>query len=169
VFFSQSKGGFVMNYKKLICVTIAVCLLLSLSSAAKQSSEASGSCKVGDDGRPVSVVLRATDDEEGFLRCTDSDNDTEMYIELEYVVIEDTYAWFAGVCTEDGANLTGRWLFGAVHDGGSPGKLVDHIWWEWLPESDDVEEIAKSKVENLDIPSENKPITSGDIEVTDFD
>jgi hypothetical protein len=117
----------------------------------------------------VSVNLNVTDDDDGFLRCTSSDDDTEMYIELEYTAIDGDYAWFAGICTEDGENFTGKWLFGAVHDGGTPGKLVDHIWWEWLPDSDDVEEVAQSKVENFEIPAKNKPISSGDIKVNDYD
>jgi hypothetical protein len=100
----------------------------------------------------MSVNLQVTDDDDGFLRCTRSDDDTEMYIELEYTAIDGKYAWFAGICTEDGER-----------------KLVDHVWWEWLPDSDDVEDVAKSKVENFEIPAKNKPINSGDIKVNDYD
>jgi hypothetical protein len=158
-----------MSGKKLILVLVVTCLLSNLTLMAKQSNDASGRATVVDNNQQVTVHLKATEDDDGFLQCTSSDNDTEMYIELEYIEIDGKYAWFAGMCTKDGSNFTGRWFFGAVHDGGNPGKLVDHIWWEWLPESDDVEEIAKSKVENLEIPSDNKPIESGDIEVNDYD
>ncbi|MHC4843238.1 MAG: hypothetical protein ACYTEE_05500 [Planctomycetota bacterium] len=157
-----------MNGKKIHLITILICLFCHLTAVAKQPSEASGRFNVTNDNQQMSVNLKVTDDD-GFLRCTSSDNDTEMYIEVEYSEIDGKYAWFAGICTEDGANFTGKWLFGAVHDGGTPGKLVDHVWWEWLPDSDDVEDVAKSKVENLEIPADNKPIGSGDIKVNDYD
>ncbi|MHC4152206.1 MAG: hypothetical protein ACYSSP_08920 [Planctomycetota bacterium] len=158
-----------MNGKNLISVLTVICLLFCMTVIAKQSSNASGRFKVTNDNKQMSVNLQVTDDDDGFLRCTRSDDDTEMYIELEYTAIDGKYAWFAGICTEDGENFTGKWLFGAVHDGGTPGKLVDHVWWEWLPDSDDVEDVAKSKVENFEIPAKNKPINSGDIKVNDYD
>jgi len=157
-----------MAAKKIILVLTLLCLLLSVTVLAKQTNEARGRFKVKDDNKNVTVNLKVTEDGDGFLRCTKSDNDVEMYIDIEYAEIDGKYAWFAGICTEDGENFTGKWLFGVVHDGGTPGKLVDHIWWEWLPESDNVEDIAKSKVENLEIPSGNKTINSGDIKVNDY-
>ncbi len=101
----------------------------------------------------------------GFFHWWLEDGSRETYVEAVYVKVDGNYAWFAGKCTKDSADLAGRWLFIAAHDGGMPGRLTDHIWWEWLPDTPDAESIAKAKVENLETPASNKPIISGDIVV----
>jgi hypothetical protein len=101
----------------------------------------------------------------GFFRYSDSKGKT--HIKIGHGKIDGEYAWFAGECTESPEDKNGRWFFGAVRDGGEPGHLVDLIWWEWLAKSKDAESIAKSKVRNMEIPSQRQKIQSGNIKVSD--
>lgn len=105
------------------------------------------------------------DSAKGWLRLWSADGSRETKVDLVYLRVDGEYAWLAGECKEDTDGLQGRWVFLAVHDGGKPGRLVDHIWLEWLGEGAEGRAEAKSKVENLDTPAESKSIESGDIEV----
>lgn len=93
------------------------------------------------------------------------DTGEETYVDVVYVKVSGAYGWFAGKCTKDTGEMIERWLFLAVHDGGSPGRLVDHIWWEWLPDTGEAETIAREKIENLEKPADNQSIKTGDITV----
>jgi len=103
----------------------------------------------------------------GWLRLRSSDGSRETKVDLVYLKVDGEYAWAAGECTEDTDGLEGRWLFIAVHDGGKPGRLVDQLWMEWLDEGAKGRQQAKSKVDNLETPSESKSIESGDLKVED--
>ena len=102
----------------------------------------------------------------GFFRLSLEKQDQTTYVDVRYVSIADDFVWFAGNCTKGSGDFTGRWIFIAANDGGRPGKLVDHIWWEWLPDTQNAENIAKRKVENLEKPAYNKPIETGEITVS---
>lgn len=128
---------------------------VQISADTNKYTWAEFSTRQGKDG------LSAT----GSLHLWSEDNSRQTYVNLAYLNVDGEYAWFAGQCTNDNGSLTGRWLFVAVHDGGNPGRLADHIWWEWLPNSPDAEAVAKSKVENLEKPADNKSIKAGNIVV----
>jgi len=158
-----------MNTRIKFTVLIALALILILP-AWLQAAGARGDISISDDGRELQakfkMMLTNSDDTgSGFFQY--SDGQSTILIEVTCLKIDGEYAWFAGKCTKNGADKMGRWFFAVVHDGGNPGRLVDHIWWEWIAESDNAESIAKSKVENMEIPSERKLITEGDIKVSD--
>ncbi len=90
--------------------------------------------------------------------------DEEVFIHVHYLRFEESYAWFAGQVTQDSTSREGRWLFAAVHDGGS----VSHLWWQWFGQGDDAERRAREKVQNLEIPDRNVPIKSGNLSVECF-
>ena len=149
-------------------LALIVSALVFTFSASSQGAKASGEISISDDGGEVQAKLQITTGENedsagGYFQYLD-DGD-KVYIEVTGVKIDGEYAWFAGKCIEGGAGYSGRWLFVAVHDGGKPGRLVDQIWWEWIPAGDNAESIAKSKVRNMRVPSERKDIQSGDIKV----
>ncbi|MHC4068849.1 MAG: hypothetical protein ACYS18_08605 [Planctomycetota bacterium] len=102
---------------------------------------------------------------EGLFRLWVDNNGKKTFVSLKYLRVDGEYAWFAGKCTRDSGGMEGRWLFLAVHDGGGIGRLLDHIWWEWLPATPDAENIAENKVESFEKPGSNRPIKSGDIVV----
>ena len=164
-----------MNTKEAILVVCFFSLLIvvpvfSLQFVSSHSNNAAGKITIADDNGG-SVDFKAVDGKDGqpstgYLRLKSGDGSKETEAEVKYVNVDGDYAWFAGQCTRDSGGLTGRWFFAAVHDGGTPGKLVDHIWFDWLPDTADAEAVAKSKVENFAKPSSNKPITTGDIVVT---
>ena len=156
-----------MNLKRFTFALVMFSLVLSVPALA---NSASGEVKISsgaDKGVVKFNVVEGANSKagDGFLHFSLAKSKEEIHIKVSYVKVDGEYAWFAGECTQDGVSQIGLWFFGAVHDGGKPGKLVDHIWWEWLPDSEDAESIAGSKVENLEIPSENKTITDGDITV----
>ena len=133
----------------------------SVRGKVEVSAERSEHCRIelrvsGADGE---------DSAKGRLRLWSADGSRETKVDLVYLRVDGEYAWLAGECKEDTDGLQGRWVFLAVHDGGEPGRLVDHIWMEWLGEGQAGMAQAKSKVENLDTPAESKSIESGDIEV----
>jgi len=97
------------------------------------------------------------------------DGSEEIYVDVVYVKVDGEYVWFAGKCTEASGELVGRWFFLAAHDGGDPGRLVDHVWWEWLPDTADAETIAERKVNNLEKPANNKSIENGNVVVNFYD
>jgi len=107
----------------------------------------------------------------GLFHLWRDDQTKGIYLELAYLLVDDDYAWFASRCTkdEDDGKLVGRWLFIVVHDGGTPGRLVDHLWCEWLPATKDAEQIAMRKVKNLEKPKMNRPIGDGNIVVNSYD
>lgn len=97
------------------------------------------------------------------------DGSEEIYVDVVYVKVDGEYAWFAGKCSKASGELVGRWLFLAAHDGGDPGRLVDHIWWEWLPDTADAQAVAERKVNNLKKPASNKSIKAGNVVVNFYD
>ena len=149
----------------LILITLYLVIVFAASS---QGGTASGEVSISDGGNKLQAKLKiATIGNEnsidGFLQYHDEYD--KVLIDVTSLKVDGEYAWFAGKCVEGGADYSGRWLFGAVHDGGKPGRLVDQIWWEWIPAGDNAESIAKSKVRNMQVPSERKDIQSGDIKV----
>jgi len=145
---------------------------IPLLSTAKAScsNEASGNIEVLDAGVRLDVEFEAreaagSNSGGGFFHYESADHSTKLAAEVFYVKVDDEYAWFAGRCVRDRGDLAGRWFFAAVHDGGTPGSLADHIWWDWLPEGPDAEKTAKRKVENLERPVSNKPVKAGNIVV----
>ena len=106
----------------------------------------------------------------GIIRQWHEGKDSEgLSVEISYMHVDGKYAWFAGKCIEDkGIGMNGRWLFIAVNDGGEPGKLVDHLWCEWLADTKDAEAIAKRKVESLEKPCENIMIKDGNIVINNY-
>lgn len=163
-----------MKTRKII-LAVSVCLLfvgfpLLSTATASCSNEASGNVEVSSAGARLDVefAIRETANSEsgaGFFHYESTDRSTKLAAEVFYVKVDDEYAWFAGRCVRDRGDLAGRWFFAAVHDGGTPGSLADHIWWDWLPEGPGAEKTAKSKVENLERPVSNKPIKAGNIVV----
>ena len=164
-----------MNIKANLSVAALVLLAITTLafSQAKTSAginQVTGKVQVldeADEYTSVEVEVRKQQDQpaEGSFRLSVDNNGRKTFVNLEYLKVDGEYAWFAGKCTEDSGGMAGRWLFIAVHDGGGIGRLLDHIWWEWLPPVPDAENIAKSKVENFEKPGSNKPIQSGDIVV----
>ncbi|MFC1738331.1 hypothetical protein ACFL1G_04675 [Planctomycetota bacterium] len=159
-----------MVKKRFVLTLVLFSLVISVCASGKENNSAIGQIRVSDNKEGGLAKLKALagddiDSSEGFFHYLPADGTGEVRIKLAYVKVDGKYAWFAGECTQNGVNLIGRWFFGAVHDGGKPGKLVDHIWWEWLPDSDNARSVAKSKVENFEIPAENKTIIDGDIAV----
>ena len=137
-------------------------------SAGKVSAQLNVSC---DGEEQLEVKLKAVEVNngvrgKGYFRCL-PEQGGRIYAKVVYVTVDGDYAWVAGECTDSDTDMEGRWFFLVAHDGGKPGQDVDHIWWDWLADSDDDEEIARKKVENLQTPSNNRPIESGDIEVKD--
>jgi len=162
-----------MNYKKTKFVSVtflSIATTLLLANCA-WANTVSGKIKVLDDTNKIALtefeITKKTTDQSvtGSLSWETENGDTDNYIEIKYVNIDGQYAWFAGKCTQSTEEMADRWLFIAVHDGGTPGNLVDHIWCQWLDSGPDAESIAKEKVENLEKPTNNKPIKSGNIEV----
>ena len=114
-----------------------------------------------EEGKPARGII--------YSRHEDTEAEKGLYIEVTYLHIDDDYVWFAGKCFEDSdMEKQGRWLFMVVHDGGEPGKLVDHLWCEWLVDTKDAAAIAKRKVENLAKPKHNRLIMNGEIVVTAY-
>jgi len=165
-----------MRISKTFSILTVVSLILAVpvfseKLTAAPANSASGKVEiVSSDDQTASAefkanVGKAQQPANGFFRVSAEDKGTETYVDVVYVKVDGDYAWFAGKCTRDSEGLMGRWFFIVVHDGGKPGRLADHIWWDCLPDTDDAESIAKEKVENFEIPESNKPIKSGDIEV----
>ena len=101
----------------------------------------------------------------GFLRLTIAENDKASFIKIVNLKINGSYAWFSGKCTSSDSDKLGNWLFVAIHDGGTPGEIADHIWWQWLGSGDKAKSPAARKVENFEKPAENKIIKTGNITV----
>jgi len=164
-----------MNIQKAILILAALSLTAAvpLSLRAEEpalASNAKGTVQVSDEGGNAYIEFEVQEGKDnkaasGSFHFRLDDGSRDSYVEVAYVKVDGEYAWFAGDCTRDNAGMAGRWLFIAVHDGGRPGRLVDHIWLEWLPKTPDAENIAKRKVENLEKPANNKPIKTGDIVV----
>ena len=169
-----------MAYGKTICLIIALTLLATGSSLSKgnYASKEKLIWRViysDQNNQDTSLALKVrkkenTEQTEAFFHTWQKSQEEGLIVKLTYLKVEDNYAWFAGKCTEDKSErgLKDRWLFIVVHDGGKPGKLVDHLWCEWLKDTNDAEKIARRKVENLEKPKKHKPIKEGDI-VVDFD
>jgi len=146
-------------------MVLAVFALILILPARLYAAETKGEVLVSDDGTELHTKFKITLNDSGnsgngFFQY--SDEQSTVRIKVKYLKVDGEYAWFAGKCVEDGIDKLDRWFFAVVHDGGKPGNIADHIWWEWL---DNTESIAKSKVENLEIPSERKQIKDGDITV----
>ncbi|MBN1795861.1 MAG: hypothetical protein JW804_04245 [Sedimentisphaerales bacterium] len=149
-------------------VLIALTVILILP-AWLHAAEVRGEISISNNGSSLHTQFKMVLSDEGtgsgFFQY--SDGESTVRIKVTCLKIDGEYAWFAGKCVEGPMDNLNNWFFGVVHDGGQPGRLVDQLWWEWISESDDAESIAKSKVENLEIPSERKVIESGDIKVSD--
>ena len=169
-----------MNIKRTILVVTVFSLVTAvpLFSEEKMSARAnnmSGKIQVSDDnGAKPWVQFRTQQGKNnrpagGSFQYRPEGKSKETYVDVVYVKVDGEHGWLAGKCTRDGTDLVGRWLFLAAHDGGTPGRLVDHIWWEWLPNTADAESIAKRKVENLEKPANSKSIISGNIVVNFYD
>ena len=169
-----------MNVRKIILVVCVFSLGAVLSAFSQQSkselaNKAMGEVEISaDNGESAWAEFRVSDatsqsSASGFFHYWLDDKSKESYVEMAYVKVDGEYAWFAGKCSKSSENLTGRWFFAAVHDGGMPGNLVDHIWWDWLADTPNAESIAKEKVENMERPTANKPIESGDVTVRFYD
>jgi hypothetical protein len=155
------------KFKSLILVASALFFLIETPAL---SVEIKGEVTLSDNGKMVPAELKTTGNNfqgpaNGFFQY--SENGRKIVITVTYLKTDGEYAWFAGKCTGDGVDYTGRWFFAAVHDGGTPGRLVDHLWWEWISDSDNARSIAESKVRNMRVPSERKKIQSGDIKISD--
>jgi len=165
-----------MSITKTILVVGVSCIVAAIPVFSQQKVSASpnnvtGKVQISDNSSGnVSVEFKAYEEKgdqpaKGYFHLWLDDESEETFVDGVYVSVDDEYAWFAGRCTKDTGDLTGRWLFVAVHDGGSPGRLVDHLWWQWLPDTTDAENIAREKVENIETPADNQPIEAGNITV----
>jgi len=146
----------------------------SLPAASSKKDTVDAKVQVADDGNSTWIELQAEATQngrtaQGELQVLADGNNLETMVDLSYLAVEGDYAWLAGECTKDNSGQTGNWLFVAVHDGGQPGRLVDHFWLEWLGSGDAGRSAAKQKVESRDKPAENKTIEAGDIQVSDYD
>jgi len=158
-----------MKLKKQI-LALSILVLIVSFPAVLQAAKAEGSIKVADAGAALQAKFKmlttGQGSANGFFQYSTANKKEQVRITVSYLKIDGKYAWFAGECTADGVGNIGNWFFGVVHDGGTPGRLVDQIWWEWIPDSNQAKAQAKRKVENLEIPSDNKKIQAGDIKVT---
>ena len=159
--------------EKILIITVTVFFLAGTgtANAASPANNATGKLQIVDDGgRAASVRFDASEACEGqpakgSLTCSFIDQAQPNSVKIQIVKIDGQFAWLAGQCIS--GDLSGRWFFVVVHDGGQPGRLVDHIWWEWLPAGAD-ENTARTKVENLEKPAGNKSITDGNIVVSSY-
>ncbi len=154
-----------------IVVTVFFLAGTGISNAASLVNNVTGKLQIVEDGgSAASVQFDASEASEsqpagGSLTCSFADQSQPNSVKIQFVKIDGQFAWLAGQCTS--GDLNGRWLFVVAHDGGQPGSLVDHIWWEWLPAGTG-ENAARSKVENLEKPADNKSITDGNIVVSSY-
>lgn len=164
-----------MHFQKTILLMTIFSLMMAVPAFSKQGkNNISGKVKVCGDDASVWIELRADSAKNslaasGSLRCWQDDKSKETCADVVYMKVDGSYGWLAGKCTTDSSGLAGRWFFMAVHDGGTPGHLADHLWLDWLPDTPDAESIAKGKVENLEKPANNKSIETGDIVVVPCD
>ncbi len=169
-----------MDIRKIVLVSGVLLLAIAslsnpaLPAASSKKDSVEGRVQVADDdGNSTWIELQAEAKQDGKtaqgeLQVLADGNNLETMVDLAYLAVEGDYAWLAGECTKDNGGQTGKWLFVAVHDGGQPGRLVDHLWLEWLGPGAAGETTAKQKVESRDKPAENKTIESGDIQVNDY-
>jgi len=156
---------------------IIPCVLFSSEkTAATQEKVIWQVCFSGETDKNIWMNFKAhkegnSNPAKGLFHLWRDDETKGIWLELAYLLVDDDYAWFASRCTEDkdDGKLAGRWLFIVVHDGGAPGRLVDHFWCEWLPATKNAEQLARRKVKNLERPKENKPIGAGNIVVNSYD
>lgn len=86
------------------------------------------------------------------------------YVDIQYVKVEGEDAYFAGpVTTASQASWVGNWISAAVHDGGEPAYMVDHVWGIFT----DIN-TAKYNVAYKVMPSQF-PVTSGNIQVHTYE
>jgi hypothetical protein len=147
------KRGRIMHFQKTILLLTIFSLMMAVPAFSKQGkNNVSGKVKVSGDDASVWIELRADGAKNslaasGSLRCWQNNKSKETSADVVYMKVDGSYGWLAGKCTRDSGNLTGRWFFMAVHDGGTPGHLADQLW------------------ENLEKPANNKSIETGDIVV----
>ncbi len=155
-----------------IAFVVLVLVFPVFSGQSKISSHVTGKIEVKDDSNTVRVVFEAREaaenrPAEGTLNL--DVNGSEAEFEIRYVKVDGSYAWFAAKCTDSSSIRNGQWIFLLVNDGGTPGNLLDHIWWEWVGEGPSAEAVACEKVENIEKPAANKPVETGDIVVYDYE
>jgi len=154
-----------------VCLMVAVLSVPASANGVGSVDTVSGKVQVLDDEGTAWAEFKAAKEKDGgaaggTFHWWLADGSKEAFIEVVYVTVDEEYGWFAGKCTRySDSSLADRWFFVAVHDGGEPGRLVDHIWWELLPAAQDAESLAKEKVDNLEVPAENKAIEDGEIVV----
>ena len=150
-------------------LVLSALIVIQIFPAFIYAASANGQITVSQGSKIFDVKLNMDDtkSDKGFIQSVDQGSGDSVRIQISYITIDGEYAWFAGKCTDGRADKIGEWLFGVVHDGGKPGNLVDHLWWEWIGDGDDAEAKARAKVDNLQIPSGRKAVQSGDIKIGD--
>ena len=160
-----------MHFRKTISLLVIFLLMMSIPAFSKQGkNNVSGKVKVSGDDASVWIDFTAAGAKNsraigGSFCCQPDGEGKKTCANVVYMKVDGRYAWLAGKCTSDSSGLAGRWFFMAVHDGGTPGYLADHLWLDWLPDTPDAESVAKRKVENLEKPANNKSIEAGNIVV----
>jgi hypothetical protein len=57
--------------------------------------------------------------------------------DVKYVRVDGAYAYFGASCTYDSdASTVGRWKYGKVLDGGTPGTAGDYLGFTWGTEAE---------------------------------
>ena len=160
------------NLLKILAVGIVSCLILT-SNAFSASGRVAGKVQTEIEGESARLQLKILEGESStgkrFFKYKLADSSETVFVKVKYLRIDDGYAWFAGKALPGKSSTrSNQWVFAVVHDGGIPGELVDHMWWQWLGEGDDAEKQAKEKVEELEQPEQNYPIESGDLVVENY-
>ena len=164
--------------------TMTICLALLIVAGAPTVTRMSTCVAADRTAVKARLEIEASDDDFTNLKLDVRPKDEELSakgnlylwidsevdrikIEIRYLNVDGEFAWMAGECTEDGDQFKDRWIYVVVHDGGEPGRLVDHIWIEWLDEGAQGQQDAEQKLVNLEKPKRNRSIESGDIVVVD--
>ena len=162
-----------MKAREIILVVLVVSALViapkvSVQADVSRPDNAVGNIVIVDAGDNADVEFKAVEACEGigasgFFKLNGKGGAVKIDAVVRFVKVDGRYTWFAGQCTPNSPAMAGRWFFAVAHDGGEPGKLVDHLWLDWLTRSPDAAKIAERKVENYEKPSCNKPIKDGNI------
>jgi len=166
-----------MNVKKIIILSLAFLTIAGVPVISEFGPCAAAEVKAkldieaqDDQFTHLSINAKPTGDgiaAKGTLALWNGNDTDKIKINISYLLIDGQYAWLAGKCVDSSGDFADRWVYVVVHDGGEPGRLVDHIWIEWLAEGQEGKTQAEQKVVNLDSPSKKISIESGDIKVDD--
>lgn len=153
-----------MTFRKLFVGSVLTALMAGVSFG--EVANVSGRSKIRIDGNEKTLIefaaVKKTDSQPaaGFFKWNADDNSRQVQVSLTYVEVDNQFAWLAGLCVSDtDGELVGKWLLLTVSDFGSPGRLVDHVWMQWLPD----ESIARQKIQDFERADKNQPIEDGDI------